>query len=89
MVWSGIIFLRISFLILLGLALTGVTYAVLRLIGWGVAALLGTKASPPPPARAGQIDCTNPGCDQKNRLGAKFCGRCGRPLARAMFDAYG
>jgi hypothetical protein len=65
-------------LIVLGAALIGAfAVAVLILV---IKAMSGSKPKSQPPAAVGGR-CSNPDCGAENDPGAKFCRRCGKPLA--------
>jgi uncharacterized paraquat-inducible protein A len=89
-----------GFLIAIGLMLLGLVgflgmavVLILRLVRFVLRALVGQPAHP---ARAtlevdeGRVLCSHPSCRHANPPAARFCGRCGRRLARHKdVDAYG
>lgn len=80
------IFGLVWLLILFGIGLTIMTFFLrlaVRMMRWGGTLLWGERVEIGAPLQV----CPHPGCDRTNGPGAKFCGRCGRPLG--LVDRYG
>jgi hypothetical protein len=86
LVWVGIVF-AIGFLgffvVLLGLAFRLLRY-VFRVLARKPARGMDSVV----PVIGRRVTCSQPRCGHANRAGAKYCSRCGAPLAAALHAEY-
>jgi|GEM_PF-1898461 len=89
---AGVLFLLIPGLLVLGIFGFFVMVLVLicRVIGGGLAWLFGTNEESKEDAGRAAAVCPHPGCGKANSAKARYCGRCGRVLAkRSDVDLHG